>query len=85
MSQSGLTSARPKTLQSVRNIMQTWEQEVAEFKIKDAKKVDKDAETLSLKSIMLETLIGKACVCVCQKNTVKSVCGHVHSHHQQLG
>ena len=29
VSQSGLTSSRPKTLQSARNVMQTWEQEVA--------------------------------------------------------
>ena len=34
VSQSGLTWARPKTLQSPRNIMQTWEQDVGEFDMK---------------------------------------------------
>ena len=34
VSQSGLASSRPKTLWSARNIMQTWEQEVAEFDLK---------------------------------------------------
>ena len=33
VSQSGLTSTRPKTLQNARYIMQTWEQEVAGFEM----------------------------------------------------
>ena len=40
--------------------MQAWEQEVAEFEIKYAKRVDKDAKILALKSIMPETLFGEA-------------------------
>ena len=60
VSHSGLTSARPKTLQNARNIMQTWEEEVAEFEMKYAKKVDEDAKILALKSIMPETLFEEA-------------------------
>ena len=37
------------------NIMQTWEQEVAEFEMKCAKKVDEDAKILALLSNMSET------------------------------
>ena len=40
--------------------MQTWEQEVAEFEMKYAKKVDEDAKIMALKSIMPETLFGEA-------------------------
>ena len=36
------------------------EQEVAEFEMKNAKKVDEDAKILALKSIMPETLFGEA-------------------------
>ena len=60
VSQSGLTSTRPKTLQNARNTMQTWEQEVAEFEMKYAKKDDEDAQILALKSIMPETVFGEA-------------------------
>ena len=59
VSQSGLTSSGPKTLQSARISMQTWEQEVAEFEMKCAKKVDEDAKILALKGIMPETLFGE--------------------------
>ena len=45
-SQSGLTSRRPKTLQSARNTVQTWKQDVAEFEMKYFKKVDEDAKNL---------------------------------------
>ena len=38
-SQSGLTSTRPKTLWAARNIMHTWEEDVAEFEIKHANNV----------------------------------------------
>ena len=60
VSQSGLTSARLKTVQSVRNSMQTWEQEVAEFEMKCVKKVDEDSKVLALESLMSETLFGGA-------------------------
>ena len=40
--------------------MQTWEQEVAEFEMKYAKKVDEDAKILALKSIIPETMFGEA-------------------------
>ena len=59
--QSGVTSPRPKTLQSARNIMQTWEPGVAVMK--RAKKVDVDAMMLALKSIMTETSFREAGVC----------------------
>ena len=59
VSQYGLTPSGPKTLQSTRNTMQTWEQEVAEFEMKYAKKVDEDAKILALKAIMPETLFGE--------------------------
>ena len=58
--QSGVTSPRPKTLRSARNIMQTWDQEVAEFEMKFAEKVDEDATIAVLKSIMPKTLFGEA-------------------------
>ena len=59
--QSGVTSPRPKTLRSARNIMQTWEPGAAELKC--AKKVDVDAMMLALKSIMPETSFREAGVC----------------------
>ena len=40
--------------------MQAWEQEVAEFEIKYAERVDEDAKILPLKSIMPDTLFGEA-------------------------
>ena len=46
MSQNGLTAS---------SIMQTGEQEMAEFEMKFAEKVDEDAKILALKSIMSET------------------------------
>ena len=49
VSQSGPTSARAKTLQNARNIMHTWEEEVAEFEMKYVKKVDEEAKILALK------------------------------------
>ena len=55
-----LHTPRPRTLQSARTIMQTWEQEVAEFEMKYAKKVDEDAKILALKSIMHETFLGES-------------------------
>ena len=36
------------------HIVQTWEQEVAEFEMKFAEKVDEDAKILALKSVMPE-------------------------------
>ena len=60
MSPSGITPTRPKTLQASRTTMQAWEQEVAEFEIKYAKRVDEDAKILALRSIMPETLFGEA-------------------------
>ena len=60
VSPSGITPTRPKTLQASRTTMQAWEQEVAEFKIKYAERVDEDAKILALKSIMPETLFGEA-------------------------
>ena len=62
VSPSGITPTRPKTLQASRTTMQAWEQEVAEFEIKYAKRVDEDANILALKSIMPETLFGEAVV-----------------------
>ena len=43
-----------KALRSARNLAQTWEQEVAEFEMKFAEKVDEDAKILALKSMMPE-------------------------------
>ena len=63
--------------------MQTWEQEVAEFEMKYAKKVDEDAKILALKSIMPETLFGGAGRV--QRKIVQPQCGLAHSHHQRLG
>ena len=60
VSQSGVASSRSKTLQSARNNMLTWEQEVAEFELKCAKKVDENAKILALKSIMPDTFFGEA-------------------------
>ena len=40
--------------------MQTWEQDVAEFDRKCAKKVDEDAKIVALKWIMPDTLFGEA-------------------------
>ena len=60
VSQRGLTSARPRTLLSARNALQTWVYEVAVFEMKYAKKVDEDGKILALKSIMPETLFGGA-------------------------
>ena len=60
VSPSGLTPTRPKTLQASRTTLQAWEQEVAEFEIKYAKRVDEEAKILALKSIMPETLFGEA-------------------------
>ena len=40
--------------------MQAWEQEVAEFEIRYAKRVDEDAKILAVKSIMPKTLFGEA-------------------------
>ena len=60
VSPSGITPTRPKTLQASRTTMQAWEQEVAEFEFKYAKRVDEDAKILALKSIMPETLFGEA-------------------------
>ena len=51
--QSGLTSARPKTLQ-------TWKQEMTDCAMIHAKKVDEDAKILAMKSIMPGTLFGEA-------------------------
>ena len=62
VSQHRLTSSRLKTLKSARNIMQTWEHEVAEFEMKLGKKVEEDAKILTLKSIMPETMFGEVCV-----------------------
>ena len=62
MSQSGLTSSRTKALQSARNIMQTWEQEVAESEMKYAENGGEGAKIFALKSIMPETLFGDASV-----------------------
>ena len=59
--QSGGTFPRPKTLRSARNIPQTWEPGVTEFKY--AKKVDVDAMIVALKSIMPETLFREAGLC----------------------
>ena len=56
VSPSGITPTRPKTLQASRTTMQALDQEVAEFEIKYAKRVDEDAKILALKSIMPETL-----------------------------
>ena len=60
VSQSRLASSRPKTPHSARNIMQTREQEVAQFERKCAKNVDEDAKILALKSIMPDALFGEA-------------------------
>ena len=46
--------------QMVRHIMQTWGQEVAEFEMKFAEKIDEDAKILALKSAMPDTLFGEA-------------------------
>ena len=54
VSQSGLTSSRPKTLQSARNIMQTRGQEVGEFEMSYDEKMNEEAKILALKSIMPE-------------------------------
>ena len=51
---------RPKTLQASRTTMQAWEQELAEFEMRYAKRVDEDAKILAVKSIMPETLFGEA-------------------------
>ena len=59
VSQSGLKPARLKTPHSARNIMQRCRQEVAEFEMKHAKKVDEDAKVLALTFVMLETLFGE--------------------------
>ena len=60
VSPSGITPTKPKTLQSSRTTMQAWEQEVAEFEIKYAKRVDEDAKILAPKSTMPETLFVEA-------------------------
>ena len=60
VSRIGLTSSRLKTLQSARKVMQTWEQEVADFEMKYAQKVAEDVKILALKSILPETLFGEA-------------------------
>ena len=53
-------SARPKTLQSVRNTMQTWEQGVAQLEMTYSKKVLMKMRRSWYKSIMRETLFGEA-------------------------
>ena len=60
VSPSGITPTRPKTLQASRTTMHAWEQEVAEFEIKYAERVDEDAKILALQSIIPETLFGEA-------------------------
>ena len=59
VSQSGLKPARLKTPHSARGITQRCRQEVAEFEMKHAKKVDEDAKVLAPKSIMLGMLSGE--------------------------
>ena len=58
--QSDLTSARPNTLQNATHVMHTWEQVVAEFEMKNAKKGDEDAKIMVSNSIMQEKLFGAA-------------------------
>ena len=67
-SQSGLMSARPKTLQNARSIV------LAEFEMKCAKKVDEDTKILALKSIMPETLFGRESFFVENRSTSTRIC-----------
>ena len=83
VSQSGLTSAKPKTLQIARNTTQMWEQEVAEFEEKYTKKVVEDAKILALKSIMPENSVRRSgCI---QRKIVQLVYGLARSCHQLPG
>ena len=78
-----MTSSRHMTLQSARNIMQTWEQEVAQFEMKYAKKVDEDAKILALKSIMPDALFGEAGVL--RGRSFNLYADLRTAHHQQFG
>ena len=82
-----VTSSRLRTLQSAGNIMQTWEQEVAKFEMKYAKKVDEDAKILALKSIVPETLFGEAGVFGGRSFNLYAelVHGLAHSYHPLFG
>ena len=83
VSPSGITPTRPKTLQASRTTMQAWEQEVAEFEIKYAKRVDEDAKILALKSIMPETLFGESrCV---PREIIQYLRRTSHIHYQVFG
>ena len=55
--QSGLASRRPKGLQNARNIMQIWEQEVAEFEMQYSKKVKRMIS--AAKSVMPRMFFGR--------------------------